>query len=171
MQLVDPAHEIEVGRRRRARQIVHRAARDADHLGLLRDAQRVITVDHRLAFSNPALLSAPSKKSFSKVSSPILACSAFTSTGGADCAVPPPAPNTSAAPPSSCAFQVVIWFGWTSNCSASCAIVRSPLIAANATFALKAGEWFRRGLLLIVAPDSLAQPCPLSGRDSTHQPV
>jgi hypothetical protein len=36
---------------------------------------------------------------------------------------------------------------------------------------LKAGEWFRRGLLLIVAPDSLAQPCPLSGRDSTHRAV
>jgi len=29
---------------------------------LLRDAQRVTTVDHRFAVSNPALLSAPSKK-------------------------------------------------------------------------------------------------------------
>ena len=73
-------HEGEVGRRHRARQVVHRAARDADGLGLLGDAQRMITVDHRLALSNPALLSAPSKKSFSKVSSPILACRAFTST-------------------------------------------------------------------------------------------
>src|SRR3990172_899110 len=111
MQRVDPAHQIEVGRRHRARQVVHRAARDADHLGLLRVRQLVTTVDHRFAFSNPALLSAPSKKSFSKVSSPILACRAFTSTGGGDCAVPPPGPNTSAAQPSSCAFQVVIWFG------------------------------------------------------------
>ena len=66
MQLVDLLHEGEVGRRHRARQVVHRAARNADNLGLLRDAQLVITVDHRLAFSNPALLSAPSKKSFSK---------------------------------------------------------------------------------------------------------
>ena len=33
------------------------------------------TVDHRFALSNPALVSAPSKKSFSSVSSPILACS------------------------------------------------------------------------------------------------
>src|SRR5688572_12503680 len=47
----------------------------------------------------------------SEVLSPILACRAFTSTGGADGTVPPPGPNTSAAPPSSCAFQVVIWFG------------------------------------------------------------
>src|SRR5258707_10731042 len=82
MQLVDLVHEGEVRRQHWARQVVHRAARNADGLGLLGNAQRVVTVDHRLAFSNPALLSAPSKKSFSNVSSPILACSAFTSTGG-----------------------------------------------------------------------------------------
>jgi multiple sugar transport system substrate-binding protein len=44
-----------------------------DDFGLFRDAQRMISVDHRLALSNPALVSAPSKKSFSSVSSPILA--------------------------------------------------------------------------------------------------
>src|SRR6266566_1693028 len=49
-------------------------------------------------------------------------------------------------------FHVVIWLGWTSKCSASWAIVRSPLTAARATFALKAAEWFRRGRLLIVSP-------------------
>jgi hypothetical protein len=37
------------------------------------DRQIVLTVDHRLALSNPALLSAPSKKSFSSVNWPILA--------------------------------------------------------------------------------------------------
>src|ERR1700760_4978965 len=30
--------------------------------------------------------------------------------------------------------------------------VRSPLTAARATFAVKAGEWFRRGRLLMVSP-------------------
>src|SRR5258705_13943555 len=30
-------------------------------------------------------------------------------------------------------------------------------MAASATFALKAGVWFRRGRLFIVSPDSLAQ--------------
>ncbi len=40
----------------------------------------MITVDHRFALSNPALVSAPSKKSFSSVSSPILACKLFKST-------------------------------------------------------------------------------------------
>src|SRR3954449_10032375 len=46
----------------------------------------------------------------------------------------------------------MIWLGWTSNCWASSASVFSPLTAARATFALKAGEWFRRGRLLIVSP-------------------
>ena len=69
--------------------------------------------------------------------SPIFACSALISADGAAGAVPLPAPKTFAALASSCAFQAVIWFGWTSNCSANCASVRSPLIAAKATFALK----------------------------------
>src|SRR5712671_1510530 len=61
--------------------------------------------------------------------------------------------------------------GWTSNCSASWASVRSPLRAASATFALKAGVWFRRVRLLIVSPDSRGTACPLSGRNSTYRPV
>src|SRR4051812_15812496 len=44
-------------------------------------------------------------------------------------------------------------------------------MAASATFALKAGVWFRRGRLLIVSPDSLGTACSLSGRNSTYRPV
>src|SRR3954465_13131874 len=44
-------------------------------------------------------------------------------------------------------------------------------MAASATFALKAGVWFRRGPLFIVSPDSLGTACPLSGRNSTYRPV
>jgi hypothetical protein len=44
----------------------------------------MIAVNHRLALSNPALSSAPSKKWFSSVSSPIFACSALMSTFGVD---------------------------------------------------------------------------------------
>src|SRR5712675_753191 len=44
-------------------------------------------------------------------------------------------------------------------------------MADRATFALKAGVWFRRGRLLIVSPDSLGTACPLSGRNSTYRPV
>jgi hypothetical protein len=67
----------------------------------------VLTVDHRFALSNPALVSAPSKKSFSSVSSPILAWSDFTSIAGM-AGVPPPDPKISEALPSSCDFQAVI---------------------------------------------------------------
>src|SRR5579859_1392231 len=44
-------------------------------------------------------------------------------------------------------------------------------MAASATFALKAGVWFRRGRLLIISPDSRGTACPLSGRNSTYHPV
>src|SRR5215471_12874040 len=91
----------------RCSNLVDAAAADAQNLGLLADRQVVSAVDHRFALSNPALVSAPSKKSFSKVSSPILACSDFTSIAGTT-AWPPPGPNTSAAPLSSCAFHAVI---------------------------------------------------------------
>jgi hypothetical protein len=54
----------------------------------------VVAVDHRFALSMPALMSAPSKKPFSSASSPILACSAFRSTGGVPFAGA--SPNTAA---------------------------------------------------------------------------
>src|SRR5271167_2773930 len=44
-------------------------------------------------------------------------------------------------------------------------------MAANATFALKAGVWFRRVRLLIISPDSTGTACPQSGRNSTYRPV
>src|SRR6195952_3027528 len=119
VQPIQTLHDGEIGFRHRTRQAINAAPTDPQSLSLLGDRQIVLTVDHRFALSNPALVSAPSKKSFSSVSSPILACSDFTSTAGGATALPPPGPNTSAAPPSSCAFHDVIWLGWTSNCSAS----------------------------------------------------
>ena len=83
MQPVETPHDCEVGLRHRPRQVVDAAAADAKNLGLLGDRQIVPAVDHRFALSNPALVSAPSKKSFSSVNSPILACSDFTSIAGA----------------------------------------------------------------------------------------
>src|SRR5260370_805521 len=84
MHPVEPLHDREVGRRHRARQIIHAAAADLQNFRLLVARQIVLPVDHRFALSNPALVSAPSKKSFSSVSSPILACSDFTSIAGND---------------------------------------------------------------------------------------
>src|SRR5215212_5470156 len=110
-------------------------------------------VDHRLALSRPALLSAPDKKSFSRVSSPILACSVFTSIAGGGADATPPEPNRPAAASTNWPFQAVIWFGCTSYCCANSASVVSPLIAASATLALKAAAWVRRVRLVMFAPD------------------
>src|ERR1700756_4089141 len=101
MQPVEPLHQREVFGRHWTRQIVDAAAADVQSFRLLADRQIVFTVDHRFALSNPALVSAPSKKSFSSVNSPILACSDFTSTVGSAIRLPPPGPKTSAALPSS----------------------------------------------------------------------
>src|SRR5437867_2666192 len=49
--------------------------------------------------------------------------------------------NTSAARCNNSAFRCVIWFGWTSNHSASCTRVWSLFTAASATLALNAAEW------------------------------
>src|SRR6218665_919163 len=63
VELVQPPHQPQVALADRARQVVHRAAADTEQLGLARDAQVMGTVDHRFALSNPALVSARSKKS------------------------------------------------------------------------------------------------------------
>ncbi len=73
MQPVETPHGLQVARRHRTRQIVDAATTDAQNLRLPGDRQIVLAVDHRFALSNPALVSATSKKSFSSVSSPILA--------------------------------------------------------------------------------------------------
>src|SRR5437764_8515681 len=53
-----------------------------------------VAIDHRFALSRPALPSAPDKKSFSSVSSPILACSDFKSTVGVAVSARASDPNT-----------------------------------------------------------------------------
>src|SRR4051794_20774218 len=57
-----------------------------------------------------------------------------------------------------------------SNCCANSASVLSPRTAAKATFALKAGMWFRRSRLVMVSPVRHAS-WPLSGRSSTYPAV
>jgi hypothetical protein len=73
MQLVEAAHQLQVLGRDRPWLAIDRAAGDAEHLRLPRDRKGMAAVDHRFALSRPALLSAPSKKSLARVSSPILA--------------------------------------------------------------------------------------------------
>ena len=73
MQLVDPAHQGKIAIRYWTRRIVDAATAEAEEPGLPHDRQLVLAVDHFFPPSNPALPSALDKKSFSKVSSPILA--------------------------------------------------------------------------------------------------
>src|SRR4051795_13052568 len=56
MQPVETSHHVEVGRRHRAWQVVDAATTDPKNLCLLGDRQIVLTVDHRFALSNPALV-------------------------------------------------------------------------------------------------------------------
>ena len=76
MQLVYPAHYGEIGGGNRPGQITHTATAGLQGLRRSADRQFVVTVDQRFALSKPALLSAPPKKSFASVSSPLPAASA-----------------------------------------------------------------------------------------------
>ncbi|MGY3488041.1 hypothetical protein ACVW1C_005924 [Bradyrhizobium sp. USDA 4011] len=62
MQPIKPSHCREIVGRHRARQIIDAATADLQNFRLPGDRQIVLTVDHRFALSNPALVSAPSKK-------------------------------------------------------------------------------------------------------------
>ena len=73
MQLVDPPHDLQIRVRNRTGLVIDGAPADLQRLRLTGDGEFVIPVDHRFALNMPALVSAPSKKSFSSVNSPIFA--------------------------------------------------------------------------------------------------
>jgi hypothetical protein len=73
MQFVDPPHKPQVFGRDRPGPVIDRASAEVQHLRLAVNREIVRSVDHRFALSKPALVSAPSKKSFSSASSPIFA--------------------------------------------------------------------------------------------------
>lgn len=68
MQLINAAHECQIGGVDRFGPIIDAAAADANQLGLPFDRKSMFAVDYRFALSNPTLVSALSKKSFSNVS-------------------------------------------------------------------------------------------------------
>ena len=70
---VDKLHEIQLVLIYRLRLTVNRRTVYLQCLALLDQWEIMFTVDHLFALSNPALTSALSKKSFSKVSLPIFA--------------------------------------------------------------------------------------------------
>jgi hypothetical protein len=115
------------------------------------DWQGMGSVDHRFALNNPALMSAPSKKSFSSASCPIFAWRTLRS-GVSDVGFVPP--NTSAARASNCCFHSVIWVGWTlkvarpirpASCllrkaNQDCLVIRVHLIQQAATVHIDMSE-------------------------------
>ena len=108
MQLVHLPHEGKVGRTHQLWHIVEAPAADVQRFGLLRQWQIMLAVDHRFALSKPALLSALSKKSFSSVNSPILACNDLMSTSGVGDLPFPDVAKTSTDQACSRSFQAVI---------------------------------------------------------------
>ena len=90
MQPVETPHHLQVGRRYRTRPVVDAATADAQNLRLLCDRQIVFTVNSCFALIYPALMSAPSKKSFSNVISSDPSVQRFTSTAGSDAELPSP---------------------------------------------------------------------------------
>lgn len=73
MKLVHPAHQGQLRRRYRRRLVVRGGPGQLQKLALSHDGYGVSSVDHRFALSKPALMSAPSNKSFSRASWPSLA--------------------------------------------------------------------------------------------------
>jgi hypothetical protein len=71
MQPVKPSHCREIVGRHWTRQIINAAAADLQSFRLPGDRQIVLTVDHRFALSNPALVSAPSKKTMRGAALPL----------------------------------------------------------------------------------------------------
>ena len=67
-------------------------------------------------------------------------------------------------------MEISLWFGCTSKTCVSSVGVFSPFTAAKATFALKAGLWFRRDPLVMSSPDG-RRYSPQSGGKSTYRPV
>ena len=61
VRLIDTTNQRQVLLAGGAGSVVHQATTDIEQLGLARHAQGVITVGHRFALSNPALVSALSK--------------------------------------------------------------------------------------------------------------
>lgn len=90
------------------------------------------------------------KKSFSKVSWPILACSRSRSTFYSPFAGP--SSKTPAAPCRSSLFQAAICVAWKSYFCASSARVCSARKVSNATHAVNTAPWFRLGRLMCCSP-------------------
>src|SRR5690242_5219675 len=142
---VDQRHQLQVRVADRRRATIDRGPADVQEPALTGHRQGGMrAVDHRAARGPAYLPSLLAKKSFSTLSWPICRYNSPTCASPPLSSRTPPASKTTAAPSSNIFFQLWIWFGCTSYSSASSAIVRSPLSAATATFALNEALCFFR---------------------------
>jgi hypothetical protein len=81
MQAIDLRHESLITLRNRLEPVIDAASIHPQDFYLFGHREFMGAVNHRFALSTPALVSAVSKKSFSNVNAPILACNVLTSTG------------------------------------------------------------------------------------------
>ena len=146
MQSVNQRHPCDVGVRRPLGAVIPRRSRHPQHLRVSRHRHLGVRVEHLLALSKPALVTAVSNKFFSNVSWPILACRRSKSAFCLPFARP--SSKTPAAPCKSSLFQAAICVAWASYFWASSARVCSPRKASSATRPLNAAPWFRRGRLM-----------------------
>src|SRR4051812_49853677 len=99
MELVDPPHDREFGRRHRPGRVVDAAAADPERLCLLRDRQVVLAVDHPFALGRPAFPGRPFKKCLPGAAPPSLAGASPPPPVGRVVAPSAPNPKTPAPPP------------------------------------------------------------------------
>ncbi len=146
MQFVNPAHQRQIVGRDRPGQIIHAAPADPENLRLSAHRQVIVPVDHRFALGkSPAL---PRQKISFQRQLPDLGVQRFHIDRGrvSSRRQRPRQPFREAAISSrDLVWMYIELFG-------SSASVFSPLIAAKAAFALKAGLWFRRSLFVMLSP-------------------
>src|SRR4051812_6863542 len=162
---VDQLHQPEIVCADRSRAAVDRGPADIQQVALAADGQGGMrAVDHRATLGPASLPSL--KKSFSTFRWPIWRYCSPTWISLVLSSRSLPLSNTPAAPSSSAFFQAWIWLGWTPYSLASSPTVRSPLIAAKATFALNVALCFCRDCFM-TAPVS----GPFIGTGLSHRPL
>ena len=112
MQFVDPPHDRQIGRRHRPGQVIYAAAADRPAPGLPRQRQDCSRSIIALRSARVRLCRAHRPKNRSPASTRRSWRAVPSGPPPAGASIPEaPEPKTPAAPSSSCAFQVVIWFG------------------------------------------------------------
>src|SRR5438552_9161520 len=123
MQLVQNPHQLQIPLRQIPRHVVNARPTQIQKLRLALHRYLAVPLDHRFPLRPGNFPSAPSKKEFSIVSSPIFACSSRMRSLLSAASTSPP--KIAAAFSNSSVFQAVTWVACTSWCAAISAILPS----------------------------------------------